>query len=365
MEQCFICKKNDVEKKAFDTYFTYNCSFCGHYGIDEDLHDSAIMDGEISYVENGITQLIKLEEFYSQAPSIAAGRKLKGMDKYLLVYDSSLNSCQNRNSKFTPIGLKAFWEEYPQDAIDMLNRVLVNLGRLITHPAEMFVIHPQIGGKNAYFYSKDIDSTRRICHQLEALEWINVQQTGSSFIVSILPKGWLTLRELNTSKDSDKAFLAMWFSKEDKQLGKLRDAVKKAVKQAGYICEVVDEIHHNDYIMDKVLNLIKDSRFVIADFTSAPEDIEDKGKIPGGVRGGVYYEAGFAKGLGRPVIVSCRKDKDSESRIHFDIVQLSTIFWKQNRNKLTTPDGLDFVEFMKERIIATVGKGKHYKEQLG
>ena len=42
------------------------------------------------------------------------------------------------------------------------------------------------------------------------------------------------------------------------------------------------------------MHQIRKSKFLIADFT--------------GQRGGVYYEAGFAYGLGLPVIWTCRKD---------------------------------------------------------
>ena len=269
------------------------------------------------------------------------------------------------------MGIEAFCKEYPQDAIDIFNSVLANLGRLIRHPTDRYELVyrnetvPYFAiAEYSYFYSKNYNNAVEMCKELEGIGWLRIEnETTQGCDIAITPKGWLTLRELKPSENSDRAFLAMWFSKEDKQLGMLRNAVREAVNQAGYICDVVDEIHHNDYIMDKVLNLIKDSRFVIADFTFAKEgDTDANGKIFGGVRGGVYYEAGFAKGLGRPVIVSCRKDKDSEARIHFDIAQLSTIFWKQDGDKLTT-NGLDFVEFMKERIIATVGKGKYYKKQ--
>lgn len=358
MAECFICKNTMTQKDVFDVSLTYNCPFCGEYWIDENLHDDILNNKTITYKENGRLQKIMTVDFFLKAPSIAAERKLKGMDKYQLVDDGDLDGGQNDTGDFAPIDIGAFYKEYPQDAIDMFNRILANLGRLITHPSNKVEIDPNENGFISYFYSFDFESFWEMCNKLKELGWIETNSSaGSNIAVGITPKGWLTLRELKPSQDSDRAFLAMWFSEETKPL---RNAVREAVTQAGYICDVVDEIHHNDYIMDKVLNLIKDSRFVIADFTFAKEgDIGTNGKILGGVRGGVYYEAGFAKGLGRPVIVSCRKDNDSEARIHFDIAQLSTIFWKQDGDKLTT-NGLDFVEFMKERIIATVGKGKYY-----
>ena len=110
--------------------------------------------------------------------------------------------------------------------------------------------------------------------------------------------------------------------------------------------------------MDEVINQINEAKFVIADFTCIPEQPEKSSKIPGGVRGGVYFEAGYAKGLGKEVIVTCKDDADSKKRRHFDIDQLNTLFWKEQDGKLVDSNGKDFVHRLAERIKATVGKGK-------
>lgn len=57
-----------------------------------------------------------------------------------------------------------------------------------------------------------------------------------------------------------------------------------------------------------------------------------------GYRGGVYFEAGFAKGLGKPVIFTCRKDwfdgvlssegKPIKEKVHFDINHQNIIVWE-------------------------------------
>jgi hypothetical protein len=56
---------------------------------------------------------------------------------------------------------------------------------------------------------------------------------------------------------------------------------------------------------------IRRSRFVVADYT--------------GHRGGVYFEAGFALGLGLIVIPTCRADE--VPKLHFDIKHLNTLLW--------------------------------------
>jgi nucleoside 2-deoxyribosyltransferase len=68
---------------------------------------------------------------------------------------------------------------------------------------------------------------------------------------------------------------------------------------------------------------------VVADFT--------------GDRGGVYYEAGFAQGLGIPVIWTVREDW--LDRIHFDTRQYNHIHY-------ATPEELR--KALKNRILATI-----------
>jgi hypothetical protein len=58
---------------------------------------------------------------------------------------------------------------------------------------------------------------------------------------------------------------------------------------------------------------------------------------------GAYWEAGFAEGLGRPVIYTCRKEEWDERKTHFDTNHLNTIIWD--------PDKLDDAAL---RLIATI-----------
>ena len=81
----------------------------------------------------------------------------------------------------------------------------------------------------------------------------------------------------------------------------------------------VDLVPHNDNIIDKIIAEIRTCQFMVADFT--------------GQKAGVYFEAGFAKGLGRRVIWTCRED-DFEN-VHFDIAQFSHIIWKDPRDLRT------------------------------
>ena len=170
-------------------------------------------------------------------------------------------------------------------------------------------------------------------------------------------KGWQKFEELERNwQNSNTAFVAMWF---DKSTNAYRETVKAAIDAAGYTPVIIDSYEHNNFIMDEVINKINEARFVVADFTCVPELPEKNGKIPGGVRGGVYFEAGYARGLGKEVIVTCCDSADAKKRRHFDIDQLNTLFWHEVSGKLYDGNNIDFTKRLTERIKATVGRGKN------
>lgn len=156
-----------------------------------------------------------------------------------------------------------------------------------------------------------------------------VRRLGDGTTAQITAKGLLHL-EGASGQDSSIGFCAMWFSEEVFPLW--RDAIHPAIQNAGYQPLRIDTKQHNGKIDDEIMASIRGARFVVADFT--------------GNRGGVYYEAGFAHGLGLPVIFMCREGDD----LHFDIRQYNCIFWKS--------DQLDEAKTrLTNRIKATLGQG--------
>jgi hypothetical protein len=147
--------------------------------------------------------------------------------------------------------------------------------------------------------------------------------------------GWRELDSLKRSRtDSAQAFVAMWF--DERISGAYANGIEPALVGTGYKAVRIDKKEHNNKIDDEVIAEIRRSRFLIADFTCEPKN----------VRGGVYYEAGFAQGLGIPVIWTCRDT--SLDDLHFDTRQYSHIVWKTSADL--------FVQ-LKNRIGATIGDG--------
>ncbi|UWU80721.1 hypothetical protein N2603_20320 [Bradyrhizobium huanghuaihaiense] len=118
-------------------------------------------------------------------------------------------------------------------------------------------------------------------------------------------QGWLKIDDLVTRLSSTtQAFVAMWFN--DAVQAAYIEGIEPAIKDCGYRAVRIDQKEHNNKIDDEIIAEIRRSKFVVADFTCEKEK----------VRGGVYYEAGFAGGLGIPVIWTVAKD--SLGDVHFD-----------------------------------------------
>lgn len=148
-----------------------------------------------------------------------------------------------------------------------------------------------------------------------------VQMSDCEFI-TLTPKALARIDELQkTLKDTKQVFIAMSF---DKSLDKANKAIQKAISDNGYIPRRMDEYAHNNQIVPEMLYQIRQSKFVVADLT--------------GHNNGAYYEAGYASGIGKEVILTCKQDS-FESDSHFDVKQQATVIWENEddlKNKLTT-----------------------------
>jgi len=165
----------------------------------------------------------------------------------------------------------------------------------------------------------------------KATERLTDSYVMSLYRGNITPKGYHYLQELQHSRvTSNIGFCAMWFDETVRPVW--TDAIEPAIRDAGYDPKRIDTHEHNNRIDDEILAMIRRSKFVVADFT--------------GQRGGVYFEAGFALGLGLEVIWTCREDDLKE--VHFDNRQYSFVTW-------SPADLPDFKRRLQNRIEATIG----------
>ena len=175
--------------------------------------------------------------------------------------------------------------------------------------------------------------------------------------IMLWPQGYERLTNLSDPNSGAKqAFVAMWFDPSVNSL--FEKGIKLGIESAGYKAVRIDHKHHNNKIDDEIIAEIKRSRFLVADFTAnfdVSNDTHENDKVGKGARGGVYYEAGFAHGLGLPVIFCCREDL--VKLLHFDIRQYNCLIWTDKGGFDDQPpysfDGLRLA--IANRIAATVG----------
>jgi hypothetical protein len=162
--------------------------------------------------------------------------------------------------------------------------------------------------------------------------WIEQARTDRSgqIYIRLTPEGWEE-RQQRPRLESIRCFVAMAFAEVMKAT--YDDAIFPAVRDdCGFECNRIDAKEYNGAVIDEIKAEIRQSRFVIADVTHQ--------------RNGVYYEAGFADGLGVPVIWTC-EDKDADNT-HFDTKHLNQIRW--------TSHG-ELQKRLRDRIIGTIGRG--------
>ena len=179
------------------------------------------------------------------------------------------------------------------------------------------------------FRDSDCVAIARYLTDLGALETPPAGAREGAFMLNA--KGHLLYEQMVGQRATgSQAFVAMWFNTELAEA--YREGIEPAVRAAGYEPLRIDQSNHANKIDDQIIAEIRRSAFVVADFT--------------GHRGGVYYEAGFAHGLAKQVIFTCRNDALAD--LHFDVRQYNTIVWR---------DVLQLRDELQNRLLAIFGAG--------
>ena len=133
-------------------------------------------------------------------------------------------------------------------------------------------------------------------------------------------------------------FIAMQFN--EPELETFVDTVIRPEIQDKLSCRLEDLRDKSKAgVIDNLMRVaIRDAKFVIADLTHG--------------NNGAYWEAGYAEGLGKPVIYLCEKEKFEKSKedgggTHFDTNHCTTIPWSKAWSK-------DDEEYFRKKLIATI-----------
>ena len=283
---CYVCRKKEnkshllvINVQAVGPNQKVECRICGDYIYNTDA------DLTLTNLDERTRAILS---------AILRERKLRSKTTITLEYETV-----DKLIKENPV------KSVPQK----LNYLLLTLSRLTKDPG--FGVKLDIRYDYPLAYAS---GQKELSYLIDALSSQGYLRDDNKTLATISPKGWerVGFLEEHTS-ESDKVFVAMNF---DKTYNALWNAIKEVIAEAGFNPIRSDKKEHVNLIDDFILTQIKESRFIVADFT--------------GQKHGVYFEAGYARGLGIPVIWMCKKK--TIDKLHFDVNHYNQIDWKSHED---------------------------------
>ena len=180
---------------------------------------------------------------------------------------------------------------------------------------------PSVGQPSAFKYSEDWplltakgpETSLYIIRQLANMGYLEKDGANSRFPPMPTWKAYDRLQQIQASgRNSQTGFVAMSFSPSQDSVWQL--VMEPGIIEAGYKPIRVDRHEHVNRIDDEIIAQIRRCRFLVADFTKQ--------------RNGVYFEAGFAQGIGRNVIWMCHES--DKANLHFNTRQYNHIFYEND-----------------------------------
>ena len=307
---CLVCDDLVIGRPSEAAYqFDWDCNGCGKWSY----HDHFISGQEITNL--------------SQGDRSALAWALRARDKSQRIFLDRLR-------------IEALVESAPRwSVVDRKARVLLKIAS-------------QAGTPNTTVPEEEILRTWPVFRAeskgevLTYIEWLEKgglleNRISTGFSLQLSEKGWLEAERLvRPNMDSSMGFVAMAFGSTDEEksnsLSLYNDGFSKGIVSAGYTPERVGIAPHNNKICDEIIASIRRARFLVADLTYA--------------RPNVYYEAGFAFGLGIPVYLTCSKEffETGEEPVGFDIRQYPVLQWSSLADLATQ---------LSARICSLIGQG--------
>lgn len=286
LERCPFCTEWTCRARCTDNV-TCVCRACGLYELPESANEIASLD-ELALRK--ICWRLR-ERFDEQVLAHAEPRPVRIDPKLLEDVSQSVRA--------------------PDDPLDCL-RLLVGWIQARSRPDGAFV-----GLRDADFAVAHANSPGAMRYLIEQAVGLGLIEQQSNEGWRLTLAGWKQALEWRRKKpDERQVFIAMSFDKRYDPAWKALDAV---IRELGLIPMRVDQLEHNDKICDRLMAEIRRSRLVIADCSHGS--------------GNVYFEAGFALGLGLTVIWTCQEsEKDG---LKFDTRQYAHILWSDPKDLAT------------------------------
>jgi hypothetical protein len=165
-------------------------------------------------------------------------------------------------------------------------------------------------GDDVFFIGNQLEFGGEIEYQQKPVreQWTHPGYQWSAYLTL---SGWKRYYDLMRSQTSSNfAFFARQFNNPD--LDVVTECLKKAVAETGFELRTVSQ---KAGLIDAIIeDEIRRCKFLLADLSDD--------------NAGAYWEAGFAEGLGKPVIYVCKAIHDGErKKTHFDADHRHTVRW--------------------------------------
>lgn len=312
---CPICGFHEFKKypRGGNDINLIQCKRCGEFEVNwellRDFQDIKKRVGEVGYILSGLAR--ELYEIGGNRPVFMVKNIEENLKHYLV---PDVNRIEEKIQKLLQ-RLRGKTEYFGQE---------VELGDIET-------VVPLAYAKN----SVELIALFTLMNE-KKLARIGVTKNGEIRTVKIvlLADGWNITNSLEKeNKDSDRGFIAIWF---DDSMNEIINAIESAVTGCGFRPICIRDEHFSEKIIDKALGEIRKSRFVVVDLT--------------GNRGSVFFEAGFAHGLGIETIYIYREH---------DGVETSPLeFYAQHYKCYKYKDSTDLKETLKNAISARIQSSK-------
>lgn len=310
--QCLICESLvSLTDSGRSEVIRYECPRCGTYDCTTEFMEDVRDDGDRYFEESGSRERTNLSAW------------LRGNTDNRNRAEYSIPPIELDSSFFDPESGNELRRDFEAAAAptfhEKADRLLLALEQETDYagqPISAFASESVSLAWQARAWALNSTEFESVVRHLIAMKRVASPQNSANpdqlYNLRILPDGWKRIEDLaSTPVDSKQGFVAMWFGDEVTDL--YTKALAPAIRAAGYTPLRIDEKATSERIDDRIEVEIKRSRFVVADVTE--------------LRGGVYYEAGFARGLNIPVIWTCREDRFDDR--HFDTMQFHHEKWTE------------------------------------
>lgn len=308
--QCFVCKRNDAViepdlETPLSPKYMVKCKTCGDYEISCDYNGNR----QDSFILSGVLRRLYS---YGKQPYIDS--------QFLKDFEGGF---YNHHIPVTVHDKAMFLLEYIELKSIKPSQVVEIIGK-----DDVSLVFGSTKEEIDYFitYLKD---TKLIA--------LTPPGNGSANGCIITVKGWQYLDDRkNTSINSKQCFVAMCFSDEYKDV--LENSIEPAINEAGFAPLLINKLAEmnatsEDHVDDLIISEIRKSRFMVADFSE--------------VRPNVCFEAGFAKGLGIPVIYCVKKEFADKKQLPFDTEHYYHLLWEDGKYD-------EFKKALKQKIQAEI-----------